>query len=127
MLKRQLLSKHYVVTLASDGQQALDILQAESDSPGTSDPPIDLVLMDIQMPVMGGLEAIRELRAREATQQIRTRYGVIAITGNARREQVEEYLSEGFNDVAIKPYSFKRLLMQIEQLTGRGGQVPVAA
>lgn len=49
VLKRQLLSKHYVVTLASDGQQALDILQAESDSPGTSDPPIDLVLMDIQM------------------------------------------------------------------------------
>ncbi|KAL8291894.1 hypothetical protein RQP46_002152 [Phenoliferia psychrophenolica] len=118
VLKRQLLTQKYTVTLANNGQEALDAVQAVEDSPHDH-PKIDGILLDIEMPVMGGLECIRELRSREASQRIKGRYGVVAVTGSARKEQVEEYLRAGFDDVAVKPYSFSRLIVQIEQLTSR--------
>ncbi|MCP2936737.1 response regulator, partial [Salmonella enterica subsp. enterica serovar Typhimurium] len=46
----------YKVTVANNGQEALDLLERES---------FDVVLMDVQMPVMGGIEATRAIRARE--------------------------------------------------------------
>lgn len=84
VLKRQLTNRHYAVTVANNGQEALDILQAKSDE----NKAFSVILMDLQMvssrrglsfwlkrlthfslqPVMGGLEAIRKLRAREASE-----------------------------------------------------------
>ncbi|KAK4703630.1 hypothetical protein P7C70_g2585, partial [Phenoliferia sp. Uapishka_3] len=112
VLKRQLMKHHYTVTVANNGQEALDILQVVSK-------PFDVVLMDLEMPVMGGLEAIKKLRAREVSEACATPYGIIAVTGNARQEQIATYLAAGFTDVAIKPYSFPALLEQIEWITGR--------
>ncbi|KAM0750864.1 hypothetical protein T439DRAFT_325909 [Meredithblackwellia eburnea MCA 4105] len=123
VLKRQLTNNHYEVTLASNGQEALDILQASSDH-REGYGPIDVVLMDIEMPVMGGLEAIRELRAREISREIKTHYGVIAVTGNARQEQIAEYMNAGFNDTTIKPYQIQQLLEKMERITGRPAAPP---
>ncbi|KAL8276844.1 hypothetical protein RQP46_010775 [Phenoliferia psychrophenolica] len=109
VLKRQLLHRHYLVTVVNNGQEALDVLQTSTFS---------LILMDIVMPVMCGLEAIKHLRAREASDGSAP-YGVIAVTGNARREQIDMYLQAGFTDVATKPYSFKSLVLQIEAIIGR--------
>ncbi|KAL8287510.1 hypothetical protein RQP46_003368 [Phenoliferia psychrophenolica] len=104
VLKRQLTSHHFTVTLTSNGLEALEALQDADDGKAE---PIDIVLMDIAMPVMDGQEAVRELRKREKAGMIKTHYNVICVTGNARREQVDEYLSEGFED--------------IERLAGRNG------
>ncbi|KAL8292793.1 hypothetical protein RQP46_001405 [Phenoliferia psychrophenolica] len=112
VLKRQLTNRHYAVTVAGNGKEALDILQSSAKE-GMR---FDAILMDLEMPIMGGLEAIQILRAREASEGA-IPYGVIAVTGNARQEQIDTYLGAGFTDVAIKPYSFKDLVVQIEHIT----------
>lgn len=72
-MQRQLLLENYTVSIANHGKQALDILQEHSDHPlGAT--PISIVLMDIEMPIMDGLTAIRELREREKSGVISRRY-----------------------------------------------------
>ncbi|KAM0750815.1 hypothetical protein T439DRAFT_356557 [Meredithblackwellia eburnea MCA 4105] len=123
VLKRQLTSHGYIVSVAENGQVALDLLEKATADPSANNA-ISGVLMDIEMPVMGGLEAIRKLRAREAANHAEYTYGVICVTGNARDEQIRECLSSGFNDIAVKPYNFRQLLKQIEQITNRDPRTP---
>lgn len=92
---RRMLEKFGLETeSALDGQQALDILEKES---------FDLVLMDLQMPVMDGLEATRRLRAREDSTPI------VALTANAEPESQERCLAAGMNDYMTKPVRLSRL------------------
>jgi signal transduction histidine kinase/ActR/RegA family two-component response regulator len=88
-----------VVSLAEDGQQALQQL-AES--------PVDLVLMDLQMPVMDGITATRALREREAAQGLpRTR--VIALSGNSAADYGEACVLSGMDGFLVKPVSLASL------------------
>jgi signal transduction histidine kinase/CheY-like chemotaxis protein len=79
------------VTAAEHGRQACDIAFA----PGT--PPVDLVLMDMQMPVMDGYSAARELRSRGTTCPI------IALTANALKEDEERCREAGCTGYLTKP------------------------
>jgi CheY-like chemotaxis protein len=96
-LNRQLLvawltKVHVEVTLASDGEEALRILE-------DSEKLFDLVLMDIQMPVMDGISATRLIR-------LNTRFNslpVIAVTANAMTDERAVCLSAGMQDYLIKP------------------------
>ncbi len=94
-IARELLeSMGVAVTLANNGQQALDLLQAASDPL-----PWALVLMDLQMPVMDGHEATRLLRQQ-------TRFAglpIIALTAHATAEEGARCLAEGMNAHLIKP------------------------
>jgi signal transduction histidine kinase/ActR/RegA family two-component response regulator len=74
----------------------------------------DLILMDIQMPVMDGLAATRAIRAAELADQ-RPRTPIIAVTANAMSHQVAEYRAAGIDDVAPKPLDAGRLFAAIEQ------------
>jgi signal transduction histidine kinase/ActR/RegA family two-component response regulator/HPt (histidine-containing phosphotransfer) domain-containing protein len=78
------------VTVANHGAEALDMLR-QSD--------FDCVLMDIQMPEMDGLEAVRQIRANPAWRSL----PVIALTANARNEERQHYIASGMNDVISKP------------------------
>ncbi|MCA9655973.1 MAG: response regulator [Myxococcales bacterium] len=79
---------------ASDGEHALSLLDGER---------FDLVLMDVQMPVMDGHETTRRLRALEqATGRPRT--PVMALTGNARPEDREACVASGMDDLVAKPF-----------------------
>jgi signal transduction histidine kinase/CheY-like chemotaxis protein len=89
------------VALAEDGQEGLDRIAA--------DPAIDLVLMDLQMPVMDGLTATLELRRREAEAAKGRHLPVIALTANAYEETREECLLSGFDEFLAKPVSMQRL------------------
>ena len=89
--------------MASDGQQALDLLDASGPNA------FDLVLMDIQMPVMDGLSATRELRSRKGFEAI----PIIAMTAHTMEHEKDISAKAGMNDHIGKPFdneSFYRTL-----------------
>ncbi len=90
---RQLEKMHHEVRVVSDGQEALEVLQAE---------PFDLVLMDIQMPVMDGAEATRRIRAGEAGKD-RADIPIIAMTAYAMAGDREKFLGLGLDAYLSKP------------------------
>ena len=77
----------------------------------------DLILMDLQMPEMNGLEATRRIRQQEDEGKKRT--CIIGLTAHARREIKEECLSAGMDRVVTKPVQMKDLLAAIEECTSR--------
>lgn len=101
MLSRRLKRKGYDVVSATDG--ARGITMAQSESP-------DLILMDISLPVMDGLQATRQLKALPDTQSI----PIIALTAHAMAGDREKCLEAGCNDYATKPVEFPQLLAKIK-------------
>jgi len=87
------------VTVAATGRQALDLLQKQ---------PFDLVLMDVEMPEMNGLEATSRIREGEAGEENRT-IPVIALTAHALQEHRERCLAAGMDAYVSKPVNFPEL------------------
>jgi CheY-like chemotaxis protein len=79
-----------VADLAVDGRQVVDMALAQD---------YDLVLMDVQMPVLNGLDAAREIRRQPRLMQL----PIIAMTANAFNEDREQCLAAGMNDHVGKP------------------------
>ena len=105
------------VTLADNGQQALDLLQ------GATQPlPWSLVLMDLQMPVMDGHQATLALRQQERFKDL----PIIALTAHAAIEVVARCLNEGMNDHLSKPID-PDALRQCLALWGQSGPPQPAA
>ncbi|PLX17682.1 MAG: response regulator [Candidatus Muiribacterium halophilum] len=97
----------YNVLQARDGKEALDILGSEKD--------ISLVLMDIQMPVMDGIAAIKELRKLEEKGQKDPMY-VFALTAHAMAGDEERCLEAGFDGYIAKPFRIKDILKKIDDV-----------
>ena len=76
----------------------------------------DLILMDIHMPVMGGVEAARAIRALERNRGL-PRTPIIALTADAMTHQVAEYLAAGMDEHLAKPIEIKRLVETIGRVT----------
>ncbi|MFN3610720.1 PAS domain S-box protein [Tepidimonas sp.] len=87
------------VTLAEHGQQALDVLKAHPDG-------WDVVLMDMQMPVMDGLQATQAIRQRLGL----TALPIVAMTANAMASDREACLAAGMNDHVGKPFAIDQLV-----------------
>ncbi|MCX4239147.1 ATP-binding protein [Paraliomyxa miuraensis] len=87
------------VEVAEDGQQAIDQLEQSS---------FDLVVMDVHMPVMDGLEATRRLRSLEKAQG-RRHTPVVAVTANALPEDRQACHASGMDDFIAKPFRRERL------------------
>jgi CheY-like chemotaxis protein len=105
---RELLSAEgAVVSVAENG--ALGVAAV-----GAAQPPIDVVLMDLQMPVMDGLTATRLLRADARFAKL----PVIAMTANAMGSDREECLAAGMNDHIGKPFDLNNLVKTLIQHTG---------
>jgi len=85
------------VTSAWNGKEALELLQAKD---------FDVVLMDVQMPVMDGYVATREIRRQERLRDL----PVIAVTASAMSEDMEQAREAGMNDYLVKPFNVSRLL-----------------
>ena len=95
-------------TLANNGQEALDILALRD---------FDVILMDMHMPLMGGVEATIAIRAREEAAG-RTRTPIIAMTAAAMQSDKEACIAAGMDDYLAKPIRAKDLL---EKLLAYGG------
>lgn len=111
--------------VANHGGEALDLLRQTKHFQGREDDGIDLsiILMDLEMPVMDGLTCVRKIREMEDEGLIQGRIPIIAVTANARGEQIVAAKDSGMDDVMPKPFRIKQLVPKIEALlhkTARG-------
>jgi CheY-like chemotaxis protein len=95
--------KGAIVQIARNGREALAALEGSGANPANA---IDLVLMDIMMPEMDGLTAMREIRRKPAWQKL----PIIALTAKAMRDDQEKCLAAGANDYIAKPLDVEKLL-----------------
>jgi PAS domain S-box-containing protein len=97
----------HTVVLANNGQEAVELFPSA---------PWDLVLMDMQMPVMGGLEATRLIRAAEAPGQ---RTPIVAMTANAMASDRQSCLDAGMDDHLAKPFNAAVLQATLQRMGRR--------
>jgi CheY-like chemotaxis protein len=93
------------VTLVENGQQAVEAWEAQT---------WDIILMDIQMPVMDGVVATRAIREGERTSG-RARTPILAVTANAMTHQVAEYEAAGMDGMVPKPLDITALLAAMQK------------
>lgn len=108
LVQRLLEKRGHSVVVASTGVEALDILQREN---------VDVVLMDIQMPEMDGLEATKAIRSRESDGRPRT--PVIALTAHAMKGDREKCLAAGMDAHLSKPIRPAELDEVLEKFMAR--------
>jgi polar amino acid transport system substrate-binding protein len=107
----QLRKLGYAVEIAENGQIAVDKALAHY---------YPLILMDIQMPIMDGIEATQRIRAAQASDGPRS--VIVAMTANAMKGDRERFLAEGMDDYQSKPYG----LEQLRELLRRWLEKPAA-
>ncbi len=108
LLVRAILEDRFDVTEYSSGSQALS---------GLADNKPDLVLMDISLPEMDGVDVLRELRKTEGLQDL----PVVALTAHAMTGDRQKYLSYGFQDYVTKPLVDEQVLIGTIERWVRGG------
>jgi signal transduction histidine kinase/DNA-binding NarL/FixJ family response regulator len=94
------------LTAVENGAQACSLVE-ERD--------FDLILMDIQMPVLGGIDATKWIRAMEGEK---ARIPIVGCTADAFPEQLERFKQAGMEDVVTKPINRRQLLLVINQVLG---------
>ncbi len=115
LLAERLLEKHgHRVLPAENGVEALSILERERER-------IDAVLMDVQMPEMDGLTAIRRIRARETEGE--QRVPIIALTAHAMKGDREKCMEAGADDYLSKPLHARDLLAIFDRIQRRKKEV----
>jgi DNA-binding response OmpR family regulator len=97
---------HEVVT-ARDGEEALGLVQSRAP---------DLVILDVRMPKMTGIDVVRALRQVEATKTV----PVILLTASVQEESVKDGFDAGADDYIKKPFSPQELVTRVETILKRG-------
>ncbi|EOD47843.1 putative hsp90-like protein [Neofusicoccum parvum UCRNP2] len=138
VLANQLHSRGCIVTVANHGVEALEHLRkttyaassrgidsspdTESMSPksfmsaAATPAPLDVILMDWEMPIMDGLSAVREIRRMEREGVLVGHVPVIAVTANVRGEQITKAMDAGMDDVVSKPFRVPELCSRMRDL-----------
>lgn len=98
-----MLRKHGLeVTWATNGRQAVELFAEAPDS-------YDIIFMDVMMPILGGLDATREIRKMDAGKNI----PIAAMTANAFTDDVQRSLDAGMNIHLMKPLQEKEIVKAI--------------
>lgn len=105
MLIRQVLSKWSVrFEVVDNGQDAVDFLKTHQ---------FDIILMDLQMPVLDGFSATEQIRAQGGDQSA---IPIIALTADALQETKQKIKESGLNDLITKPFKAEELLLKVSNL-----------
>ena len=112
-LSRRLKRRGFDVVLAFDGQDGVNKARAENP---------DIVLLDMNLPVMDGWTAAREIKSDPGTAGL----PVIALTAHAMSGDRDKAIAAGCDDYHAKPIDFSRLLTQIDALLGSKATTSVA-
>jgi DNA-binding response OmpR family regulator len=114
IIKTKLEHGPFRVTLAYDGQQALDALQRYND--------VALVVLDLMMPHLDGLGVLRRMRERDQWHRIPT----VVLTAVGEEQYQREALGLGANEFLTKPFSPKKLFQRVSELAGAATPGPAA-
>ena len=109
IIKMKLEQGPFRVTLAYDGQEAIDVLEAQSD--------IDLVLLDLMMPNLSGLDVLARIRSTDRLKHL----PCIILTAAGQEQQHTSAMALGANDFLTKPFSPKKLYSRAAELVGLSG------
>lgn len=104
LTKNVLAFDNYQMKAARNGKQVLELLEKEE---------FDLILMDISMPVMDGVECTRQIRA--LSDPVKSKLPIIAISGNISNFTPEEFRRLGFDDFIQKPLDYDRVLATVKK------------
>jgi DNA-binding response OmpR family regulator len=107
MITFKLTNGGHQVVRARDGEEA--VLLAGSENP-------DLIMLDVMMPVLGGFEVLRRLKADAVLRSV----PVIMVTAKGQERDVVNGLREGATDYIVKPFSLKELAARVELVLQRG-------
>ena len=114
LVVRLLQKRGYIVTVAADGQAALEALEKQS---------YDLVLMDVQMPVLDGFQATAAIREREKSGD--RHVPIIAMTAHSLKGDQERCIAAGMDGYVSKPIRTADLFEAIEKVVGKMSSAPV--
>jgi CheY-like chemotaxis protein len=106
IIKMKLEQGPYTVTLAYDGQEALDVIERSPD--------LALVLLDVMMPKRSGLDVLAHLRSGERGQAV----PCIILTAAGQEQHYRQAMALGANVFLTKPFSPKKLYGLVAELTG---------
>ncbi|KKY24496.1 putative histidine kinase-group xi protein [Phaeomoniella chlamydospora] len=117
VLSKQLRRHGHTVEVANHGLEALNTLRygVSLEKGEHVERKFDVILMDIEMPVMDGLTCIKNVRQLEEMGVMAGRVPAIAVTANVRSEHVQVAMAAGFDDVTTKPYRISDILSQIHR------------
>ena len=95
------------ITAVENGLEAYEAFQKDS---------FDVILMDIHMPVMDGLESTKKIRELESSDPSKAPTPIIAMTANNEQSDHENYLNNGMNGIITKPLEIKKVVSQIREI-----------
>lgn len=104
LTKNVLAFENYQMKAARNGKQVLELLEKEK---------FDLILMDISMPVMDGIECTKQIRTLEDPTV--SKLPIIAISGNINNYTPEEFRRFGFDDFIQKPLNYDKVLATVKK------------
>lgn len=105
LLKKILLFENCKITSAKDGESVLKKFEAED---------FDLVIMDINLPKVNGLEATKKIRS---AKNKKSNIPIIGISGNAKNKPVSEFFDAGMNEYLQKPLDYDKLIELVKKYT----------
>ncbi len=106
LTKKILQMQSFKISSVKNGQEVLDALQKEN---------YDIILMDINMPVMDGMECTRNIRA--LPDPVKSQIPIVAITGNAPNYSIDDFKEAGINEYLPKPLNFDTLVETVKKYT----------
>lgn len=105
LLKKILLFENCKITSAKDGKSVLSKFESED---------FDLVIMDINLPLLDGLSATKQIRSGKTKK---ANIPIIGISGNAKNLPVSEFFEAGMNDYMQKPLDYDKLIELVKKYT----------
>lgn len=108
LTKKILQFQNFEISSAKNGQKVLEMIKNE---------PYDILLLDINMPVMDGMECARQIRSLD--NKDKAGIPIVAITGNAKNYTEEQFKAVGINEILYKPLDFDNLVEVVKKYTSQ--------
>lgn len=105
LTKKILTQLSYEISSVKNGQQVLDLLEKDD---------YNMVLLDIHMPVMDGMECAKQIRSMSGSNQ---NIPIVAITGNANNYTMEDFDKAGINAYIPKPLNYDSVVEMVKKYT----------